>query len=162
MKIKHWSGYGVLYAYIRKQTNQILSIEVTGDHEQGLYKENMNLSDIKNRLFSRLNSVNMNDYDRVYVLEFDDKQRKHHCIFNFYEGKNSEKIVKNLFPKEVQYDFVTEYTMLEIEYMKDEPQYLGKTGRVTDIDSICQIHGTWGGCALIPWEDYFIVVGKIK
>lgn len=162
MKIKHWSGYGALHAYIRKQTNQILSIEVIGDHEQGLCNENMNLSDIKNRLFSRLNSVNMNDYDRVYILEFDDKHREHHCIFNFYEGKNSEKIVKILFPKEVQYDFVTEYTMLEIEYMKDEPQYLGKTGRITEIDSACQIHGTWGGCALIPREDYFIVVGRIK
>lgn len=41
--------------------------------------------------------------------------------------------------------------------MSGEPQYTGKSGVVTGIDSIGQIHGTWGGCALIPEEDVFEV-----
>ncbi len=42
--------------------------------------------------------------------------------------------------------------------MKGEPQYTGKEGVVTHIDSIGQIHGTWGGCALIPNEDTYEII----
>ena len=49
---------------------------------------------------------------------------------------------------------------LRIIYMKDEPQYTGKVGKVTHIDDIGQIHGTWGGCALIPNVDEYEVVGE--
>ena len=42
--------------------------------------------------------------------------------------------------------------------MKGEPQYDGKTGTVTHIDAIGQIHGTWGGCALIPGVDEYEVI----
>lgn len=42
--------------------------------------------------------------------------------------------------------------------MKDEPDYSGKRGIIEHIDDIGQLHGTWGGCALIPTEDtYFIL-----
>ncbi len=37
---------------------------------------------------------------------------------------------------------------IKIIKMAGEPQYTGKTGTVTSIDDIRQIHGTWGGCAL--------------
>jgi hypothetical protein len=43
--------------------------------------------------------------------------------------------------------------------MKGEPQYTGKTGIVTSVDDAGQIHGTWGGCALIPGTDAFTVLG---
>ena len=33
-----------------------------------------------------------------------------------------------------------------------------KEGRVTMIDSIGQMHGTWGGLAVIPDEDEFVKV----
>ena len=33
--------------------------------------------------------------------------------------------------------------------------YDGKTGFVESIDSLGQIHGTWGGLALIPGKDEF-------
>lgn len=39
--------------------------------------------------------------------------------------------------------------------MKGEPQYTGKTGVVKSVDDIGQLHGTWGGCAIIPEEDTF-------
>ena len=42
--------------------------------------------------------------------------------------------------------------------MDGEPQYTGKTGKVTRIDDAGQIHGTWGGCALIPGTDDYKIV----
>lgn len=46
--------------------------------------------------------------------------------------------------------------------MFGEPQYTGKTGIVTSIDDIGQIHGTWGGCALSPnYGDAFATLEDI-
>ena len=42
---------------------------------------------------------------------------------------------------------------VRIIIMQDEHQYTGKEGPVEYIDDAGQIHGTWGGCALIPGED---------
>ena len=42
--------------------------------------------------------------------------------------------------------------------MNGEPQYSGKTGVVKHVDSIGQIHGTWGGCALVPGTDDFEII----
>lgn len=36
--------------------------------------------------------------------------------------------------------------------------YNGRTGTVTHIDSIGQIHGTWGGLAVIPGKDTFEIL----
>ena len=47
---------------------------------------------------------------------------------------------------------------IEIIYMSGEPQYTGKIGFVTKIDDMGQIHGTWGGCALIPDDDEFRII----
>lgn len=51
---------------------------------------------------------------------------------------------------------------IRILRMEGEPQYEGKTGTVELIDDAGQIHGTWGGCALIPGVDSFetIHLGK--
>lgn len=51
-------------------------------------------------------------------------------------------------------DFIT------VLHMEGEPQYEGRCGIVTHIDAIGQIHGTWGGCALIPNIDSFKVSSK--
>lgn len=42
--------------------------------------------------------------------------------------------------------------------MAGEPQYAGKEGVIERIDSMGQLHGTWGGCAIIPGEDYINVI----
>lgn len=42
--------------------------------------------------------------------------------------------------------------------MSGEPSYSGRTGVVTRIDDAGQIHGTWGGLALLPDLDIFLVV----
>ena len=44
---------------------------------------------------------------------------------------------------------------IRIIHMDGEPQYTGKVGVVEHIDDIGQLHGTWGGCALIPELDEF-------
>ena len=36
--------------------------------------------------------------------------------------------------------------------------YNGKEGEVTLIDGIGQLHGTWGGLAVIPGEDDFVKI----
>ena len=45
---------------------------------------------------------------------------------------------------------------IKIIKMEGERQYDGKEGIVTFIDDLGQIHGTWGGCALIVKKDLFI------
>lgn len=47
--------------------------------------------------------------------------------------------------------------VIKIIDMKDEPNYKNKVGVVTYIDSLGQIHGTWGGCALLK-DDVFIII----
>lgn len=41
--------------------------------------------------------------------------------------------------------------------MEGEPQYAGKTGTITLIDDIGQLHGTWGGCGVLPGTDEFYI-----
>ena len=38
---------------------------------------------------------------------------------------------------------------IKIIKMEGEPQYTGREGVVTHIDDAGQIHGTWGGCAVL-------------
>ena len=44
--------------------------------------------------------------------------------------------------------------------MEGEPQYSGREGFVQHIDDAGQIHGTWGGCAIIPETDSFEVIER--
>ena len=47
----------------------------------------------------------------------------------------------------------------------DDPydsSYVGREGVVEYIDSMGQLHGTWGGLAVIPTEDKFIIVKHAK
>lgn len=47
---------------------------------------------------------------------------------------------------------------IKIIRMEGEPQYTGKIGIVEFVDDANQIHGTWGGCALIPGVDLFEII----
>lgn len=47
---------------------------------------------------------------------------------------------------------------IKIIKMEGEEEYDGKEGVVTSIDDVGQIHGTWGGCALIIGSDTFVVL----
>ena len=47
---------------------------------------------------------------------------------------------------------------IKILNMEGEPQYKDREGMITHIDDAGQVHGTWGGCALIPEIDTFILI----
>lgn len=53
---------------------------------------------------------------------------------------------------------VTVGSVIKIRDMAEEPQYKDMVGTVTHIDDAGQIHGTWGGCAIIPTMDDFEVL----
>ena len=48
--------------------------------------------------------------------------------------------------------------MIVIIQMYGEPQYNGKVGVVQSIDDAGQIHGSWGGCALVPEIDKYEII----
>ena len=50
-------------------------------------------------------------------------------------------------------------TRIRIVRMEGEPGYAGREGRVTHIDDAGQLHGTWGGCALLPGRDTWLKTG---
>ena len=50
---------------------------------------------------------------------------------------------------------------IKIIHMEGEPQYTNREGVVTHIDDAGQIHGTWGGCAIIPEVDTYIILPHI-
>jgi len=50
--------------------------------------------------------------------------------------------------------------IIMIVYMVGEKDYQGKTGTVTHIDGLGQLHGTWGGLAIVPGVDKFITINK--
>ena len=58
--------------------------------------------------------------------------------------------------KEIR-DFPKVGDMIHIYHMFGEPQYRDTEGIVKYIDDMNQIHGTWGGCALVPGDDYVIL-----
>ena len=47
-----------------------------------------------------------------------------------------------------------------INYMEGEPNYWGREGIVTSIDSMGYLHGTWGGLAVLPNEDDYTLIKK--
>jgi len=48
---------------------------------------------------------------------------------------------------------------IRIQNMVGEPHYTGRVGTVTSIDSVGQLHGTWGGLAIQP-QDKFKILDK--
>ena len=49
---------------------------------------------------------------------------------------------------------------IKILEMQGEPHYNGKTGEVIHIDSMKQIHGTWGGLAIVPEADKIKIIKR--
>ena len=47
---------------------------------------------------------------------------------------------------------------IKIIHMEGEPQYTDREGVVTHIDDAGQVHGTWGGCAIVPEVDTYEVL----
>ena len=47
---------------------------------------------------------------------------------------------------------------IKVIKMEGEPDYSNRVGIVTAIDGIGQLHGTWGGLAIIPEKDTYQVL----
>jgi hypothetical protein len=52
--------------------------------------------------------------------------------------------------------------VIRIIEMKGEVGYDGRFGIVTSIDGWKQLHGTWGGLAVLPDVDTYILVSPLK
>ncbi len=59
--------------------------------------------------------------------------------------------------KELQQQYIGK--KIKIISMEGEPQYSGKVGVIEKIDDIGQLHGTWGGCAVILPNDKIEIIG---
>jgi hypothetical protein len=62
--------------------------------------------------------------------------------------------------EEKNMDSVNVGDKIKIITMQGEPQYTNREGVVTHIDDAGQIHGTWGGCAVIPSVDTYIIIDR--
>lgn len=52
---------------------------------------------------------------------------------------------------------------IRIIHLRDEDSgYDGKEGTIEFVDSLGQLHGTWGGLAVIPEVDRFVVIEKAE
>lgn len=51
---------------------------------------------------------------------------------------------------------------IKIVDMEGETCYNNRYGTVTHVDDLGQLHGTWGGCAVLPELDTFIIIEKEK
>lgn len=52
---------------------------------------------------------------------------------------------------------------IRIIHLRDEDsRYDGKEGTIEFIDSLGQLHGTWGGLAAIPEVDRFVIIEKAE
>lgn len=51
---------------------------------------------------------------------------------------------------------------IRIIRMDGEPQYKGKVGTILSIDDRGQIHGTWGGCAIVPEKDVYEILEVVE
>lgn len=49
---------------------------------------------------------------------------------------------------------------VRITEMFGEPRYNGREGKITYIDAMGQLHGTWGGLAIIPETDKFEITDE--
>lgn len=48
--------------------------------------------------------------------------------------------------------------LIKIIKIEGEPDYSNRIGIVTSIDGIGQLHGTWGGLAIIPEKDTYEII----
>lgn len=51
---------------------------------------------------------------------------------------------------------------IKIITMYGEPSYTNRTGTITHIDDAGQLHGTWGGLAIIPGFDDFKTLSEAQ
>lgn len=61
--------------------------------------------------------------------------------------------------KRQDFEYLVGYEV-EILDMEGEPQYTGKRGIVKYVDDLPSLHGTWGGCSILPDRDTFKILSR--
>ena len=51
---------------------------------------------------------------------------------------------------------------IKIIEMRGEPHYTDRVGVIELIDDVGQLHGTWGGLAIVPSEDKIKIIKEAK
>jgi hypothetical protein len=51
---------------------------------------------------------------------------------------------------------------IKIIDMEGEPHYSGREGVIKHIDDMGQLHGTWGGLAVVPETDSYEVIKELN
>jgi hypothetical protein len=51
---------------------------------------------------------------------------------------------------------------IKIIDMEGEPHYSGREGVIKHIDDMGQLHGTWGGLAVVPETDSYEVINELN
>ena len=96
--------------------------------------------------------------DRAALSQLVEKAKKEKKLFkigrSMKEGFRYTFLIEEMVKEEAKPEFKVGSTV-KITRMAGEPEYTGKVGKITEIDDAGQLHGTWGGLALIPGEDEF-------
>ena len=121
---------------------QGLSNEIGEMRERAMSGDYDNLVKVCNEYLTRCNELydEIDDEYKVEGLEFVTQG------LNLSEDLNEEAELPDIGAR------------LRIITMQGEPNYDGKEGEVLDIDDIGQIHGTWGGLAIVPEVDKYEVI----
>lgn len=80
MKIKHWQGYGSVNAKVVEKTKSSIVIEVTGDHEWGLVRNDA--YDIKTWLLAKVAKdwVGVPSYLLSFVVYAEGYRKATYCV----------------------------------------------------------------------------------
>ncbi len=103
--------------------------------------------------------------DRAELSRLVEKAKKEKKLFkigrSMKEGFRYTFLIEGMAKEEAKPEFKVGSTV-KITSMAGEPEYTGKVGKITKIDDAGQLHGTWGGLALIPGDDKFELVTVIN
>ena len=103
--------------------------------------------------------------NRAELSQLVEKAKKEKKLFkigrSMKEGFRYTFLVEDMVKEEAKPEFKVGST-IKIISMAGEPEYTGKVGKITKIDDAGQLHGTWGGLALIPGDDKFELVTVIN
>ena len=103
--------------------------------------------------------------DRAELSRLVEKAKKEKKLFkigrSMKEGFRYTFLIEGMVKEEAKSEFKVGSTV-KIISMAGEPGYTGKVGKITKIDDAGQLHGTWGGLALIPGDDKFELVTVIN
>ena len=121
-----------------------LSDEIGEMRERAMSSDYDNLCKVCDEYITRCNEL-ANDFDDDYQVEGLEFVTEGIADLN----KQQIEQLRN------QYEGLT----IRIIDMDGEPRYNGREGTVETVDGIGQLHGNWGGLAVIPGVDKFEVIG---